>query len=534
MVRHFVGLKARLTWNGIRTDTQRKFGFPIAVILLTWLGIWLTNSYLAAIGDLRATDPSAIPAVAAVLALVLFLAWVTLPVIIFPLDENLDPQLLATLPISDEQMIRGLAAASLVAPATVVPLILIGANVSVFPAGWWMALPGAVVFLGMLAVGMQLFSSAISAILRTRRGRDIATLLVLAIAGGSFALYRTATSMIQEVGLAEAARSVPLLEWSLLIPPVAVQKAVIDAAAGSIFSSVLHLLAATAGLLLMAVLWKRLLNWMLTTPKEGSRPAARARSRGMATGPWGVVPTLARKELRFYIRDPRQRLVWTGTVIFLGLAIAGTVMGAVGFIDFRTMEWAPLVAPVLVLFVGLPIALNLFGWERNAASYLFVLPVRPAHMLLGKNAAVALGLVVETTILAVALATFTGQWRWFWLVFPLTISAVGAQLAVGNLVSVLTPLRLPREGTDVFAQSTEQGCLAIVSQTVSFFVIGLLLVLPASVVVLTVDFGRVLPPWVATAFVVLWGSILYVVSLWLSTKLLRRRLPEVMAWVQVN
>ena len=36
---------------------------------------------------------------------------------------------------------------------------------------------------------------------------------------------------------------------------------------------------------------------------------------------------------------------------------------------------------------------------------------------------------------------------------------------------LLTPLRLPREGTDVFAQSTEQGCLAIVSQVISFFAI---------------------------------------------------------------
>src|SRR5690606_11306593 len=185
-------------------------------------------------------------------------------------------------------------------------------------------------------------------------------------------------------------------------------------------------------------------------------------SKGMATGPWGIVPNLARKELRFYIRDPRQRLVWTGTVIFVGLAVAGTVLGATGIYDVRGSQWAPLAAPILVLFVGLPIALNLFGWERNAASYLFVLPPRPAQLIMGKNVAVALALVAETLILAFAIGGFTGQWRWFPLVVPLTVAAIGAQLSVGNMVSVLTPLRLPREGTDVFAQSTEQGCLAIV------------------------------------------------------------------------
>jgi hypothetical protein len=30
-----------------------------------------------------------------------------------------------------------------------------------------------------------------------------------------------------------------------------------------------------------------------------------------------------------------------------------------------------------------------------------------------------------------------------------------------------------------------------------------------------------------------WGVVIYVISLWLSSLLLRRRLPEVMAWVQV-
>ncbi|MCI0543824.1 MAG: hypothetical protein L0Z49_05165, partial [Actinobacteria bacterium] len=201
--------------------------------------------------------------------------------------------------------------------------------------------------------------------------------------------------------------------------------------------------------------------------------------------------------------------------------------------DLRDNDWAPLMAPILVLFVGLPIALNLFGWERNAASYLFVLPLKPRQMLLGKNTAVAIALTVETVLLALAISMFTGQWRWTWLVAPLMIAAIGSQLAVGNLVSVLTPLRLPREGTDVFAQSTEQGCLAIVSQTVSFFAIGLLLVPPASVVVLTVAFGNVVPPWFTTVITVVWGAVVYVISLLIASRLLRRRLPEVMSWVQV-
>jgi ABC-2 type transport system permease protein len=361
----------------------------------------------------------------------------------------------------------------------------------------------------------------------------VATFLILGLAAGSFFVYRSISSSISAQGLASAVTENAILDWSAIAPPVAAQRSIIEAAAGNITGALVYLLAAAVGLLALVYLWERLLGWMLTTPLEGSRPAARARRSGFTTGLWGTVPTLARKELRFYVRDPRQRLVWTGTIIFVGLAVAGTIMGTTGFFDIRDNDWAPLMAPVLVLFVGLPIALNLFGWERNAASYLFVLPASPRQLLLGKNLAVATALVIETTLLAILLSWFTGFWTWTWLVFPLMISAIGCQLAVGNFVSVLTPLRLPREGTDVFAQSTEQGCLAIVSQTVSFFTIGFLLVIPASVVALTVTFGQVLPPWIAAVSAIVRGLLVYSVSLWMSSVLLRRRLPEVMAWVQV-
>lgn len=530
MVRKLVGLKARITWNGIRSDTQRRFGFPVATLLLGWAGWYLATKY---VGAAQGLSGAALSNLAGWAALLFFAGWVTLPVIIFPLDENLDPQQLAVLPISHREMVTGLAAASFIAPATVVPILTLGANAAVLRDGWWMVLPASLVYLALLAVSSQLFSAAISAILRTRRGRDIATFLVLGLAAGSFVVYRSISAVVRDQGVAEAVTGHPIMDWAVLLPPVAAQRALVEASTGTPLMALIYLGAALVGLLGLAHVWRRLLGWMLTSPPEGSRPAARSRRSGFTSGLWGTVPTLARKELRFYIRDPRQRLVWTGTVIFIGLGVAGTIMGTSGLFDVRGREWAPLAAPILVLFVGLPIALNLFGWERNAASYLFVLPATPKQLLLGKNLAVATALVIETAVLAVILAGFTGHWRWIWLVAPLAVSAIGCQLAVGNLVSVLTPLRLPREGTDVFAQSTEQGCLAIVSQTVSFFTIGFLLVVPASIVALTVAFGEALEPWQAALAAVVWGVGIYSISLWAAAKLLRRRISEVMAWVQV-
>jgi hypothetical protein len=61
----------------------------------------------------------------------------------------------------------------------------------------------------------------------------------------------------------------------------------------------------------------------------------------------------------------------------------------------------------------------------------------------------------------------------------------------------------------------------------------LLLVVPASVVALTVSFSNPIPPWFTAISTILWGVGVYSISLWLSSRLLRRRLPEVLAWVQV-
>lgn len=513
---------------------QRRVGLPLVTVLLTWGGLTLARAHYRLGRELMESRPEALPEYLGWAALLGFALWVSLPVIVFPLDENLDPQQLALLPVPGNTLVTGLAAASLVSPAVVVPLLLLAGNGALLASAWWMILPASVVYLGLLAVAGQLLSTSISAVLKSRRGRDLTTLLVLGIALGAFLLYRRVDAAMAASGLAQAVTGEPITRWALLLPPVAAVHAVYLAATGSVPAALAHLAAAVAGLLVLGRVWRALLSWLLATPEQRARPARRARRRGMTAGPWGRVPVMARKELRFYVRDPRQRLVWTGTVIFVGLGVGAAMLDMTGVFDVRGQPWAPLAAPVLALFVGLPIALNLFGWERNAASFLFALPPSPVRILAGKGAAVAIALTLEIALLAFGLAWFSGQWRWMWLVAPAAVAAIGCQLAVGNMVSVLTPLRLPREGTDVFAQSTEQGCLAIASQTVSFFAIGLLLVPPASALVLTVGFGQALPAWAAALVNVVWGAGVYLASLYVAARLLGRRIPEVLSWVEIH
>ncbi|HEY5652608.1 MAG TPA: hypothetical protein VIW46_14275 [Acidimicrobiia bacterium] len=530
MVAQLVQLKLRLLWNGLRADWQRRFGFPATMAALAVGAIYLANRYSDTVSTL---SPGARIEYTLWAALAFFGLWVTLPVVIFPLDENLDPAQFAMAPVPPLSFITGLGLSALIAPSVVVPVIVLGTNVaihaSVFPIALWSSL----LFLVLMIVSGQLFTTVISAVLRTRRGRDFAMFIVLGIGLVGFGSQQLTRRAIDALGLEGAVLSNPVGEVAVFLPPVAAHRITTEALEGNYLGVATWSIVTIAWIGVLAWVWNRLLQWMLTTPEANAGPAKRSRSAGLAgrTG-WSAPIVLARKELRFFVRDPRQRLVWTGAVIFLGLVASSILVGTAGIGQFRTREWIPLLAPGLVLFVGLPIALNMFGWERNAASFLFVLPTTPRRLILGKNLATAIALVLETALLAVLLAALSDSWAILKFVPALTVAAVGCQLAVGNFVSVVTPLRLPREGTDVFSQATEQGCLAIFAQLTSFALIGLMLVLPASLMVLATAFGQALSPWVANGFAVVWGVFFYLVSVAITSRILNRRMPEVVNWVQ--
>lgn len=530
MAARLAALKLRLLWNGLRRDWQRRVGFPSLLVLLGWASWELVDRYRTAMSTL---GPDTRLEFALWGALGFWLVWVALPVLIFPLDENLDPAQFAFAPIRPHQLVVGLAASALIAPSIVIPLIVLGTGIVEFGSVLPAAILGAVLLLGVLIVSGQVFTTLISALFRTRHGRDLALLVVLGIGLAGFLAQSAVRQEIGRLGLEGALAANRLDGLVSLLPPVAAQRVVTAAEVGDWATMAASALVAIAWIVALGWLWQRLLGWMLTTPEAGPVRSRRRSSRGLAgSGSWTAGRVLARKELRFYLRDPRQRLVWTGAVIFIALAATSVLAGTGGFGRLAAREWLPLLAPGLVLFVGLPIALNVFGWERNAASFLFVLPVRPRTLLWGKNLAAMAALVVETIALACLLAWISGGWSSLALVPGLTVAAIGCQLAVGNIVSVVSPLRLPREGTDVFAQASEQGCLAIGAQAVSFFVIGLALVVPASVAVLTVGFGAPIPIWAANLFAAVWGVVIYAISLAVASAILRRRVPEIVSWVQ--
>lgn len=532
MARRLVWLKWRLLVNGVRHDRQRAIGLPLVLTLIIW-GAWtLSRGYGSAAEALvgAARGEYSIWVVA-----LLWILWTTVPVIVFPLDETLDPNRFALLPFERHQLLGGLLFAGLVTPPIIIPLMILTVTAILFSG--WLATPVAVIsgalILAILIVSGQAFTAVVSALVRSRRGRDLIMVIIAGLGLAGFLLQRSIATAIGEHGLVGAVERFPLSPFRLLVPPVGAQYAVVSAEAGDVWGVISGLLISAIWLGALLAFWYWMVQRLLTTP-EITSVSRRSFGRGFAEHfGWSTIFVVARKELRYYLREPRMRMVWTGAVIFLGFLVAATLFGDAQLARVKEQEWMPLLAPIVVLFVGLPIALNQFGWERRAASFLFALPASPLQVVVGKNLATGLGLMLEAAAVSIAFSIYVGSGQYLTLLPPLMLTAVLAQMAVGNVVSAVTPLRLPDPGTDVFSQASEQGCLAIGSQLIAFFVIGLSLVIPASAMTIALFYTDALSPMLIAWLSVVWGLLLYGVGLVVSIWVTKRRLPEILAWVEV-
>jgi ABC-2 type transport system permease protein len=427
----------------------------------------------------------------------------------------------------------GLTAAALITPTLFIPVVLLVADVRLFaPSSLW-AVAGALELLLLMIISGRAFSGLVTRILRGRRGRDLAMLLVGSLGVAGFGLQQIIDHAVQRHGLAGALLSHPLSTAGRWLPPVAAQRAIAEAGSGNVGGTAVSIAVAAGWIVLIAAGWSVIIDRLTTLPEVTVTTAIRRNGHGLARLPgWSTPLLVARKELRFYFRDPRERMVWTGAVIFLGVIVASVVVGTATLSQLRLSPWLPLLGPLVVVFIGLPVALNQFGWERNAASFLFALPAKPSHMILGKNLATGSAILLEASVLSIILSAVSGRWSILPLIPPLALTAVACQLAIGNIVSVVAPLRLPNVGTDMFAQASEQGCLSIGAQVVSFFVIMLLLIPSVSAFALTAGFGQNLSPWIAAGGSLLWGATIYGIGLFISTKILSHRLPEIVSLVQ--
>jgi ABC-2 type transport system permease protein len=451
----FVRLKLTLLRNSLRRSRHQVVGLVVAlVVALPLVAVGFTT--LAALGSL----PGHRLDVAIVLFSALPAAWTAAAVLFFGVDETLDPNLLLPLPLTRRQLMSGVLAASAtgVAPAAVL-IALSGALVGFGRSPVAVPLVALAVvgefLLGL--IGARLATTLLSAVLRSRRGRDLSALLFALLVVTISATTQGFLAALRTAGTTTLRPVVRPLGW---LPPGWAARAMAEAAGHRPLAAIGHLVALFAVLAVMVWGWDRALDRLGTTVEPQHKGTA---GNGLFAPPFGALPrtrtgVVAAKELRYLWRDPRRRVNAVLPVLVpLMLLVAERLRG--GALGHRSVLFA---ASVAVLGSGT--FFNQFGTDGPALWTNVVTGTDPEADLTGKGAAAAIFLLGAATVMGVVLAALSGGWLYLPLALSLAAGATGVGLGVAAVLSVRAPFPMPDSPNLFAAGGSGAGCAVALLQ----------------------------------------------------------------------
>lgn len=468
MARTFVRLKLRLLRNGLRIG-QAGLLFAIGAFGAAWLAVFGFGALAATRGH---TDG---PEIAVVVFAITTLGWTILPILGFGNDETLDPQRLATLPLTRRQLVTGVLAASLVGVAPLATLIaLSGALVGLAYDFSSTVLIGAaaVLTLVLCVVASRTLVAVLVPVLRSRRGRDFTILAV------------TLLALLPPVLELFAARSTDGRDWHRTFVRLAHRvrltpfawggTAAGDAARGHVLAAIGLLLAIVVLVAVLLWIWSHALERGLTSSDAPAPVARRGRSsaglipRALFFLPHNRVGAVAAKDFRYFSRDPRRRAPLIGALVIPAFALTASLSHGAD---------RPSSTTLLALVAVLPAAgltLNQFGLDGAALWVAVAAGNDPRADLTGKNIASMLVMVPLAAGATILTALFTHGWAYVPITLGLAPAIFGVLLGVGNVMSVRVPYAMP-DRRNPLAFNPGQGCATLLAGFGALAVQGILI-----------------------------------------------------------
>ncbi|MER7459009.1 ABC transporter permease [Micromonospora sp. NPDC126480] len=541
--RHFVRLKLRVMGNNFRGQGWRIALFVVGVLGGLWFAA--TGFFLFAAPGLADGDRYAL-LVAAFGGGLTVLGWLLLPLVFFGVDETLDPARFALLPLSRRTLVTGLFAAALVSvPAVAVLLALSGLVVTAGALGGWSAAlvqaVGVVGGLLLCVAAARAVTSAFATMLRSRRVRDLAAVLLAVVAALIAPLQIAATAALRNADWNRFTSVATVVGWTPFGAPWTVG---IDVAQGRAWAAPAKLLITALAVLALLAWWSRSLESAMVGAASSGRAPARAETTGTAvTGFFpralGWLPrdrfgALVVREARYWWRDARRRANLI-TLAVIGLFVPAMVnLGGSGVLEgeggFGAPDTSsPLLVSLSMLFVGVLAAVTLanqFGFDGSAYAAHVVAAVPGKVELRARMAAFSLYVLPLVVVVSVVLALILGRPGWIGLTAGSLLATYGAGLAVNTFLSVLGAYSLP-ETSNPFALNSGAGVarsfLALLSMVASA-------ALAVPMVVAAALLGDAWL-WLALPVGAAYGLGAALLGAYLAGDVLDRRQPELLATV---
>jgi ABC-2 type transport system permease protein len=544
-VRALFWLSAKLRLRGYTRNWQQTVGLVVLLVFLVPLAVAVgVSSWFA---YTRLDHDYAVELLFVVL-FGLYVLWAILPLLQYTLNEGLDVTRLQTYPVTRAEQMVALVLVTLMDVST---LFIVGLFVAILVG--WSANPIAIAFtFAALAFAYihivslsQLVLATLMGLLRSRRYRDL-SIILFAFFGAACSFSSQIISYLLRDSDLSGLINLPVVGYLRWTPPGMAAQAIVRAHEGAYGEAALWLLALVALIPLVVALWAVVLDRGITTAEAGGAarggrraattqvaapiPAARS-ARARRTLIPAPVRAVAGKDLRYFWRDPQLKAMILSSLlilvfIFLPRLTAGpeAFRSSNGFLG----SYLVYVAPLPAIFLSLNLSLNAFGLERQAAQTLFLFPVRPLYVLLGKNLAVAFVATLALLVSTLGLAALSGKWEDAPVAFTVGIAGMLVTMGCGNITSILLPSRVRQMRTGENRISGENGCLRAILSGIALTVVWILLAPVAAAVALPLLLGHseLLPLTLVAS--VLYAAALHQLATWLIAPSMLKRAPEIL------
>lgn len=526
MVAIVVRLKLTLLKNSLRRSIWRTVGMIIGGVY----GLGLVAGAIFGIVALRLWAPADIAADVLVLAFALLTGgWLFFSLLVFGVDETVDPAKFALLPVRARELQPGLLVAGLIGiPGVATTLVALAMIIGytrdpVSTVAAVLVVPLGVASCFLLA---RTATTVFARVLSSRRFRDLAFVL-LAVFGAGSAVLGNLSGGLAGAGLdqlravlresAEVAGWLPV-GWLWSVPA--------ELGRGGYALAVIKLLLGLAMIIGLWLLWRHFLAKRLVEPIEGGGEARKVKQGRLVERLYPATPAggVGFRTLIYWRRDPRYIAGIAGFLI-LPLALIATQIANPNMASRPLIAFAPV---LLGLFVSVSVAQDL-SYDGSAVWLHIVGGLSGADDRAGRvySGLTLLGpLLLAVTVISLAIS---GQWHLTTQVLALVVGLTLIGFGTGSFVGALWQWPAPPPGSSPFQKGNSGGLPALLSFLVSSGLsIGLGLPLIALVI------GSFWVGWLAALALVVGivgGLVVLRYGIRLGGRTLERRWPEVMAAV---
>lgn len=440
-----------------------------------------------------------------------FVCWIVVPMLSGGGDETLRPEHFALLPLTSRQLAVGLLGIAFIGPGATVTLVagiaLVVLGGGLGAAAVVVAVPALVLQTVFFVLLAKVVLAGLGAALRSRRGRDIALLLVAFICVSGFLLRYP----IQSLGPSIVRGEAPVFSTLLHVLPSGWGTSAVQAAGRSdwlVAIGALIGLAILVGLLVLA--WAPLIE-RRTTTRSASGRYQRAKpgvlSRLLPSTPMGAV---AYKEILTWSRDARRRAVLVTSLAALPGAVVPALSGIEQLLPFGGM---------FVLALACAETSNLYGLDGSGMWHTILAPNSTRADVRGRQLAWTLVVAPFCVVLTLVLTAVSGlAWAWPW-VLALLPALVGGCSGAVVLLSVIAAYPVPKNAdSNPFTSGTNPHYMQL-----SIIPLLMAMVGPAGVLLIQgAVTGNAVLNWLAVPVGVITGALMA----WLCGRIACHKLEE--------